>query len=163
MQVRRSAVFFGSAALALGALFVAVPGSAQDDKFISLDKNRDGYLTRGEFSASAGHDRASFDKADENKDGRLTASEFLKARTADRPSRDGKSAAIVEDALITTKVKAALLKEPNLKSVDVNVETQNGKVRLSGKVQSPADHDRVLKIASSVGGVAGVEDSLTVR
>jgi hypothetical protein len=145
------------------ALACAMPVAAQDDKFVSLDKNRDGFLSQEEFTASGEYDRAAFAKADQNRDGKLSPSEFLASRTADRPKREGKSAGIVEDALITTKVKAALLKEPNLKSVDVNVDTENGRVTLTGKVQSAADRDRMLKIASSVDGVTGVKDGLSVR
>ena len=144
-------------------LACAMPLGAQDDKFISLDKNRDGFLSPEEFTANGEYDRAAFAKADENRDGKLSPSEFLTARTADRPKREGKSAGVVEDALITTKVKAALLKEPGLKSVDVNVDTENGRVTLTGRVQSAADRDRVLKIASSVSGVTDVKDGLSVR
>jgi osmotically-inducible protein OsmY len=144
------------------ALFGPIPAGAQDDKFVSLDKDRDGYLTLQEFTANGDFGRAAFEKTDENRDGKLTPSEFLTARTADRPKREGKSAAGVEDALITTKVKAALLKEPNLKSTEVNVETENRQVILTGKVQSAADRDRVRKIASSVEGVAGVREQLKV-
>ena len=151
-------------ALCGAALLAGAAGAgAQDDKFISFDRNRDGFLSPEEFTASGDYERAAFDKADDNKDGKLSPSEFLKARTADRPKREGKSAAVVEDALITTKVKAALLKEPNLKSVEVNVDTENGRVTLSGRVQSAADRERMLKIASSVDGVTGVKDGLTVR
>jgi BON domain-containing protein/EF hand domain-containing protein len=149
--------------LAMALAVAALPGAAQDDKFLSLDKNRDGFLSAEEFAASGEFDRSAFDKADENRDGKLSPSEFLRARTADRPKREGKSAAIVEDVLITTKVKAALLKEPNLKSVDVNVDTENGRVTLTGRVQSAADRARVLQIASSVEGVTGVKDALSVR
>lgn len=142
----------------------AVPAGAQDDKFLSLDRNRDGFLSPEEFTATGDYDRAAFDKADQNHDGKLSPSEFLAARISDRPKREGKSAGVVEDALITTKVKAALLKEPNLRSVDVNVDTENRRVTLTGRVQSAADRDRVLKIASSVEGVTGVKDGgLSVR
>ncbi len=147
----------------LCAACVAVPAGAQNDKFLSFDRNRDGFLSPDEVMTGGEMDRAAFDNADENRDGRLSPSEFLKARTADRPKREGKSAAIVEDALITTKVKAALLKEPNLKSVDVNVDTENGRVTLSGKVQSWNERSRAQQLASSVDGVIGVKDGLTVR
>lgn len=157
--MKRFLLALGGAALLAGAAGAA----AQDDKFLSFDRNRDGFLTPEEFTASGDYDRAAFDKADDNRDGRLSPSEFLKARTTDRPKREGKSVAVVEDALITTKVKAALLKEPNLKSVDVNVETENRQVTLTGRVQSAADRERVRKIVASVDGVAGVKDSLTVR
>ena len=44
----------------------------------------------------------------------------------------------VDDTVITTKVKAAILDEPTLKSAEINVETFKGTVQLSGFVSSPA-------------------------
>ena len=44
----------------------------------------------------------------------------------------------VDDSVITTKVKAAILNEPSLKSAEINVETFKGVVQLSGFVSSQA-------------------------
>jgi hypothetical protein len=45
----------------------------------------------------------------------------------------------VDDTVITTKVKAAILNEPSLKSAEINVETFKGVVQLSGFVSTPAN------------------------
>ena len=42
----------------------------------------------------------------------------------------------VDDTVITSKVKAAILNEPTLKSAEINVETFKGVVQLSGFVSS---------------------------
>ena len=56
----------------------------------------------------------------------------------------------VDDTVITTKVKAAVLNEPTLKSSEINVETFKGKVQLSGFVNSRADIDKAVQIARGV-------------
>jgi osmotically-inducible protein OsmY len=45
----------------------------------------------------------------------------------------------VDDSVITTKVKAAIFNEPDLKVSEVQVETLKGVVQLSGLVSSRAD------------------------
>jgi osmotically-inducible protein OsmY len=63
----------------------------------------------------------------------------------------------VDDTVITTKVKAAILNEPTLKSAEINVETFKGVVQLSGFVTSPAAENKAVEVASTVGGVKSVK------
>ncbi len=70
-------------------------------------------------------------------------------------------ASYADDSWITTKVKAALVKE--MKTLDVSVETYRGQVLLSGFVDSQAERKKALQVASSVQGVAGVKDGLIVK
>src|SRR5262245_5199918 len=69
-----------SAALCAAPLAIAAddakPGNA---KFLMLDKNKDGFLTRDEVSGIRGDYDKAFDLADDNKDGKLDPNEFLKA------------------------------------------------------------------------------------
>jgi hyperosmotically inducible protein len=74
-----------------------------------------------------------------------------------------KVATAVDDGALTTKVKAALLAEPGLKSLQISVDTKNGAVTLAGIVDTPASRDRAREVASSVSGVATVIDHLTVK
>jgi osmotically-inducible protein OsmY len=74
-----------------------------------------------------------------------------------------KVAAAVDDGTLTTKVKAALLAEPGLKSLQIAVETKNGAVTLSGSVDNATSRERAKDIASSVAGVATVVDQLTIK
>jgi hyperosmotically inducible periplasmic protein len=75
----------------------------------------------------------------------------------------GRADAYVEDSVITAKVKAALLRAPELRSRDVEVETDHGRVLLTGVVRTQAERDHALKTAASVDGVLDVKDALVVR
>lgn len=69
----------------------------------------------------------------------------------------------VEDSVITTKVKAAVLGEPTLKSSEINVETFKGVVQLSGFVNSESDTKTAIHVASNVNGVKSVKNDMRVK
>lgn len=69
----------------------------------------------------------------------------------------------VDDSVITAKVKAALLNEPSLKSMEINVETFKGTVQLSGFVRSEADIHKAIKVARSVHGVNAVKNDMRLK
>ena len=69
----------------------------------------------------------------------------------------------VEDSAITTNVKAAIFQESDLSAAEINVETYNGNVQLSGFVSQPAQITKAGEIAKKVEGVKGVKNSLTVK
>jgi len=69
----------------------------------------------------------------------------------------------VDDATISTKVRADLLKEQSLKGFDIHVETMKDVVQLSGFVSSPQQKNQAEQIARAVEGVRGVENNITVR
>ena len=67
------------------------------------------------------------------------------------------------DAAITSKIKADILAERTLKVLQINVETMQGVVQLSGFVDSKASEDKALSIANHIAGVKSVKDDLVVR
>jgi len=69
----------------------------------------------------------------------------------------------MDDTVITTKVKAAILDEPTLKSAEINVETFKGVVQLSGFVSSPAAGTTAVAVAGKVGGVKSVKNDMRVK
>jgi hyperosmotically inducible protein len=69
----------------------------------------------------------------------------------------------VDDTVITTKVKAAILGEPTLKSAEINVETFKGVVQLSGFVSSQAAESKAVEVARNVGGVRSVTNSMRLK
>ena len=69
----------------------------------------------------------------------------------------------IDDAVITTKVKAAIFNEPMLKSLEINVETYKGVVQLSGFVSSATDTKKAVEVARSVKGVSGVKNDMHVK
>jgi osmotically-inducible protein OsmY len=74
-----------------------------------------------------------------------------------------KVATATDDTAITAKVKAALIAEPGLKSTDINVDTKEATVTLSGTVASNELRDKAKQIASSTNGVKNVVDNLVVK
>lgn len=70
---------------------------------------------------------------------------------------------VFSDSTITAKVKTALIGEKDLSAMDVNVETKNGIVQLSGFVESKDQQDRANKVAQSVDGVKEVKNDLRLK
>lgn len=69
----------------------------------------------------------------------------------------------VDDAVITTKVKAAIFEDASVKATEVNVETYKGIVQLTGFVKSRADIDQAVKLARGVKGVKSVKNDMVVK
>jgi len=69
----------------------------------------------------------------------------------------------VDDSVITTKVKAAILNEPMLKVAEINVETFKGVVQLSGFVTSTALANKAVEITRQVSGVKSVKNDMRVK
>ena len=69
----------------------------------------------------------------------------------------------IDDSVITTKVKAAILDEPSLKVFQVNVKTYQGVVQLSGFVDSAQSVKKAGEVAGSVAGVKEVKNDLVVK
>ena len=69
----------------------------------------------------------------------------------------------VDDSVITTKVKTAILREPGLKSSEINVETFKGVVQLSGFVTSRGEINVATRLAKSVDGVSEVKNDMHVK
>ena len=69
----------------------------------------------------------------------------------------------VDDATVSTKVRAELLHNQALKGFDIHVETMQDVVQLSGFVDSPDQKVQAEQIARSVSGVRGVRNDIVVR
>jgi len=84
--------------------------------------------------------------------------------TADKTrNAAGKTRVAASDTAITTKVKAGLVKEPNLDSLGIHVETEKGVVMLSGFVNSKEEADKAVKVAKGVEGVSSVKSAIKVK
>ncbi|MBK5143196.1 BON domain-containing protein [Budviciaceae bacterium BWR-B9] len=69
----------------------------------------------------------------------------------------------IDDSVITTKVKAALLGEKTIRSTQITVTTFKGQVQLSGFVRSKDESNAAEDVAKTVVGVRSVENSLLVK
>jgi len=70
---------------------------------------------------------------------------------------------VIDDGAITAKVKAALAGDPRTKAHQVNVETREGKVQLSGFVDSSEAKSTAEELARAVDNVKSVDNELDVK
>ena len=71
--------------------------------------------------------------------------------------------AYVDDASITTSVKAKMVEDKNVDASAIKVETLNGEVMLSGFAKNPTEKNTAENIAMKVKGVKTVQNNIAVR
>lgn len=86
----------------------------------------------------------------------------LLAACAGTPKQES-TGEFIDDSVITTKVKSALLADKTTSAVDINVDTFKGRVLLSGFVKGPDERQRAEGIARKVPGVKQVNNNLEIR
>lgn len=74
-----------------------------------------------------------------------------------------RAATVVEDSVVTSKIKTSFLTEDNLNGMDISVETVQGAVTLSGMVDSQAQIDNALRVARATEGAQTVQNLMTVK
>ena len=84
------------------------------------------------------------------------------AACAATPTREG-TGEYFDDTVVTSKVKAALFKDPAVSGLAVNVETFKGVVQLSGFVKTTAERDRAHVVAHETPGVKQVKNDILIR
>jgi hyperosmotically inducible periplasmic protein len=95
-----------------------------------------------------------------------TAPPVTPAPAAGTPPAEGRSATAgqaVDDTALTAKVKTALLADDKVKGLNINVDTNNGVVTLTGKAGSPEEKSQALKVVRGIEGVKNVEDRIAVN
>ncbi|MCJ0765217.1 BON domain-containing protein [Variovorax terrae] len=71
--------------------------------------------------------------------------------------------AVVDDSVLTASVMAALLSAPDVRSLNIGVETHQGKVLLSGRADDQIQIDLAVFVASNVQGVVKVDSSMSIQ
>jgi hyperosmotically inducible periplasmic protein len=69
----------------------------------------------------------------------------------------------IDDSVITTSVKSALLADADVKSFDLKVETRKGNVQLSGFVDDQKQIDHAIAVTHGVAGVKDVENNVALK
>ena len=69
----------------------------------------------------------------------------------------------IDDAAITAKVKSALIAEPNVPGMMINVDTTAGQVTLRGRVENRTQAERAVEVARGVEGVQRVDNQLSTN
>jgi osmotically-inducible protein OsmY len=87
---------------------------------------------------------------------------FLLVGCAPTSTREG-TGEYIDDAVITSKVKAAFAADPTVKATEVKVETFKGTVQLSGFVESRESAQKAVQIARQVQGVKEVRNNTVLK
>ena len=69
----------------------------------------------------------------------------------------------IDDATITTRIKTALLNDPEIGGLRIDVDTFKGVVTLSGRVKTKEEEAKAIAIARKIGGVNDVKSTLLVQ
>lgn len=69
----------------------------------------------------------------------------------------------VDDARITTAVKARFADDPAVAATSIGVETLNGTVQLTGFAKSQAEKDQAVALTRQVKGVQAIRNDIVVR
>ncbi len=78
-------------------------------------------------------------------------------------SKQESTGEFIDDTVLTTRIKAAMVKDPMIRAIDISVESFKGAVQLSGFVKTAAERDQAVKIANDVPGVTQVFNSIQLR
>ena len=68
----------------------------------------------------------------------------------------------MDDATISTRVKTALLNEPDVALARIEVDTVKGVVTLSGRVRTKDEEARAIAAARKIQGVTDVKSTLEI-
>ncbi len=71
--------------------------------------------------------------------------------------------AALEDAVVTTRVKTALINDPTVGEAPIDVHTEKGAVTLTGRVASQELEARAVALARGARGVSSVKSSLQIQ
>jgi len=70
---------------------------------------------------------------------------------------------VIDDSLITTKVKAKFVEDPAVSILNIKVETFKGNVQLSGFANNPTEMERAVALARGVNGVKSVKNDIRLK
>ena len=78
-------------------------------------------------------------------------------------SQHASTGQFIDDTLITGKIKAALVADPDLKATEIKVDTYKGTVQLSGFVSAPENIPKAVQLARGIEGVKDVKNAIAVK
>jgi hyperosmotically inducible periplasmic protein len=92
--------------------------------------------------------------------GAQTATQDAKSKTKAAANQTGE---VVTDAAITSAVKTKLLGDPDVKGLNIDVDTSNGVVTLTGVVHTSVERREALRLARTTKGVKNVKNNLKLE
>jgi osmotically-inducible protein OsmY len=87
---------------------------------------------------------------------------FVADARAETPAPDS-AGTMLDDTIITTKVKAEFIKDERVSALRINVTSEKGIVQLSGFANSMAEATRAAEIARTIPGVKEVKNDIRLK
>lgn len=115
-----------------------------------------------ETAATTGREDVTDKAKAETKEKAAAAKAETKETTAQAKAKAGDAKDATTDATITGAVKSKLLGDTKVGGLDIDVDTKNNVVTLTGKVHSAAEKTEALRLARTTKGVKSVVDKLTI-
>lgn len=112
--------------------------------------------------AAKGPTESATDSGKQAQQGPDTAAEKLDQASKAIGEKTAQAAKALDDAATTALVKSALVAEPGLKALTIDVQTANGVVTLYGTTDSSESREKAVHVASKVEGVKSVQDKLVI-
>lgn len=69
----------------------------------------------------------------------------------------------LDDKVLGAKIKARLMEEPGVRSLNIDVDVYSGSANVTGTVSSQEQKKKILALIRSIDGVKGIVDNLQVR
>ncbi|OIQ84906.1 osmotically-inducible protein Y precursor [mine drainage metagenome] len=69
----------------------------------------------------------------------------------------------VDDSVITTRIRSALMSNDNIKSLDIKVKTRKGEAMLSGFADNQSQIDLIVTLVQGIEGVKSVTNQLSLK
>jgi len=79
------------------------------------------------------------------------------------PAKQQTAGEYIDDTVVTTRVKAAIFDDAELRVNEIKVETFDGVVQLSGFVSSQANINRAVQLVRGINGVKSVKNDMIVK
>lgn len=79
------------------------------------------------------------------------------------PNTMEKAGKYVDDSAITTKVKAMLVKDPDVSAIEIQVTTVDGVVQLSGFVSTDEERQKAEMLTKEIEGVQSVDNVIALK
>ena len=93
----------------------------------------------------------------------MTAAALLTATGCAVTRGQETTGAYIDDAALTTRIKARFIEDKQVDAASIKVETLNGTVMLSGFAKNSAERSTAERIARGVNGVKSVKNEIAVR
>jgi hyperosmotically inducible protein len=84
------------------------------------------------------------------------------ADAKETPSKTESAKEVVDDSVITTKIKAEFASDKQVSAMNIKVETDKGVVKLSGNAKSKDEAAKAVSIAKNTKGVVSVKNDIQV-